>query len=168
MVVGDIFHWLTVIEVGLKVRDSRNHNRNAVGVVCRCGVTKVLDTYKVKSGHTRSCGCYQRQVVTKAKTKHGQSNSRKKAKASKAYRSWQNMWTRCTNKKNKEWKNYGGRGISVCDRWKVFEAFFADMGEAPENKSLDRVNNEGNYEPENCKWSTPKEQARNRRLSIFR
>ena len=72
------------------------------------------------------------------------------------------MKTRCLNPNNKRFKDYGGRGIMICERWMVFENFLADMGERPEGKTLDRINNDGHYEPSNCKWSTSKEQANNR------
>lgn len=75
---------------------------------------------------------------------------------------WMGMWQRCTNPNNKKFYRYGARGISVCDRWKAFANFLADMGERPKGKSIDRINNDGNYEPGNCRWATALEQARNK------
>jgi hypothetical protein len=80
------------------------------------------------------------------------------------YRSWQAMRQRCTNPTNASWAHYGGRGITVCERWQdSFESFLADMGERPTGRTLDRVDVDGNYEPGNCRWATPLEQARNKR-----
>jgi len=89
-----------------------------------------------------------------------------KQKQSKSYWSWANMIQRCNNKTRDCYQNYGGRGISVCRRWLKFENFFADMGERPEGTTLDRIDNDGNYEFGNCRWATPKQQNRNQRGNI--
>ncbi len=88
--------------------------------------------------------------------KHG--HRYKNGKQSLTYQSWRHMKTRCQNPNCPDYKNYGGRGITVCERWMDFANFLEDMGERPENTTLDRINNDGNYEPGNCRWTTPREQ----------
>lgn len=103
--------------------------------------------------------------------KHGDANVNHSVKhgmyGSSTYVSWRSMIARCCNSKHKAYRNYGGRGITVCERWRnSFTDFLADMGERPEGTTLDRKENNGNYEPGNCRWATPKEQTRNRRVSV--
>ena len=125
--------------------------------ICDCGTTKDMRIGHLVSGAVRSCGCLKREVWIKERTSHG-------LRKTKEYQIWSSMMTRCSNKKTKCYKNYGGRGIKVCKRWLKFENFYNDMGCRPSNKhSIDRVNNDGNYEPSNCRWATIKQQANNRR-----
>ena len=124
--------------------------------LCLCGNTVIVRQPYLKSGHTRSCGCLRRDsVITHGKAK------------TKAYRSWVAMKQRCSNPKARRFAEYGGRGISVCERWKdSFENFLADMGEPPTSKhSIDRIDVNGNYEPGNCRWATILEQAQNTRTN---
>jgi len=117
-------------------------------------------------GKTRSCGCRIIQVLTAngyAMRQHGESKSVGRA-ASPEYRTWDGMKERCRNPNHKAYANYGGRGISVCERWLDFESFLLDMGRRPSpTHSIDRINNDGNYEPGNCRWATRDEQNRNQR-----
>lgn len=85
----------------------------------------------------------------------------------RTYKVWQSMLQRCQNARNHAFANYGGRGIEVCNAWQSFERFFADMGDAPDNKSLDRIDNNKDYFPDNCRWATPTEQAQNRRTTVY-
>jgi len=122
--------------------------------ICKCGNNKLVKSGNLKNNKTKSCGC-----LYKSRSKHNGNTYKHK----KEYAIWNSMINRCYNKNNKDYKNYGGKGIKVCDRWKNnFSNFFNDMGLKPESMSLDRINNNGNYEPENCKWSTYIEQASNR------
>lgn len=131
---------------------------------CKCGSLSVVLSRDLRKGHTSSCGCFAREETSRVATIHGHAATRTHL-ASSTYNSWTRMMQRCTNPQNNRWYLYGGRGITVCKRWLKFENFLADMGERPLGKSIDRINTDGNYEPANCKWSTPKEQANNRRRS---
>lgn len=154
--LGDVFGRLTVLEL-FKV------NRSLVywSVRCSCGSTLVVEQNALKSGGTRSCGCLKSEKVRDLNTRHGRSGT-------SLYRIWQGMKKRCGNQGDKHWSRYGGRGITVCERWRTsFEAFIADMGERPAGKSLDRINNDLGYSPENCRWATTSEQNRNKRNTLF-
>lgn len=143
----------------------RNKWGNALWLCrCDCGKEKIILGSDIKRGRSKNCGC--------SKLKHGHTKNRKQ---SKTYKSWDSMIQRCTNKNTENYEYYGGRGITICDRWlepdgQGFLNFLEDMGEKPEGKSLDRVDNnlliEG-YSPNNCCWSTRKEQANNRRNDLI-
>lgn len=133
--------------------------------LCKCeeGNEIVIQGSYLISGRTKSCGCYQKEQVSKAKFKHGHSPGN--SKPSSTYISWANMIQRVTNPNNSGWDDYGGAGITICPRWfNSFNNFLKDMSERPLGKSLDRYPDPyGNYEPDNCRWATPTEQRINQR-----
>ena len=129
---------------------------------CACGKEVIAQSYLLRSGTTSSCGCLRREVTAKKNYKHGHTTN---GVFSTEYHSWNDMKTRCYNKHRHNYKYYGGRGIKVCKRWRdSFSDFLQDMGRKPSPKhSIDRINNDGNYEPGNCRWATHSQQMRNRR-----
>lgn len=130
---------------------------------CSCGADVVVQAGNLLNGHTKSCGCFNREVRMATHTTHGHTKNRS---MSKAYKAWGQIKERTANQNRADFKNYGGRGIKMCKRWSnSFEAFLKDMGEPKQGMSLDRRNNDGHYEPKNCKWSTRKEQNNNKRTN---
>ena len=127
---------------------------------CKCGKEKAIYVYTLLARTSQSCGCLGRENSVAALTIHGDSG-----KQTVEYNTWRRMKQRCTNKNRSNYKYYGARGIRVCAKWENnYQAFLKDMGRRPNaHHSLDRIDTNGNYEPGNCKWSTPKQQRRNRR-----
>lgn len=132
---------------------------------CECGTEKIVRQDQLKRGISKSCGCWKSEVakkqITELSTTHGLSNQ------SRTYGIWKDMRKRCNNENHKSYKYYGGRGIKVCPEWDSYETFLTDMGEAPDGLSIDRKNNEGNYEPNNCHWVDRKSQSNNMRSNIM-
>ena len=153
MDIGDKFHYLTVTKLS-------ETPSGKVGVVCDCGVAKFVDSWSLRTGKVKSCGCYGRLARIKANTKHGH---HRRGKTTSEYSTWANMLARCFDSKHKDFHLYGGRGITVCDAWKDFSTFLAAVGSKPNGHTLDRVNVDVGYEPGNVRWATNKEQARNKR-----
>ena len=148
------FHRLTAIRFS-----SMSDNYGQLWVFrCDCGNEKIISVHDAKRGHTKSCGCYNREK----NTTHGRSSH-------PMFVIWKTIRARCYNEKSKDYDRYGGRGITMCDEWKdSFERFYSDMGDRPSKEySIDRIDNEGIYSLSNCRWSTNKEQGRNKRNTIF-
>lgn len=149
--IGKRFGKLTAIElVGI------NRHRKAIWMCkCDCGSTTKVTRGDLKTGNTKTCGCAHPFIAHPSK--HGMHGT-------PIHNTWSGIIERCFNKNSKDYKNYGGRGISVCDRWLFFPNFYEDMGDRPPHRSIERVNNNDGHYPANCKWGTATEQARNTRL----
>ena len=155
-----VFGRLTVLELD-------HHNERGVSYwkcQCECGTTIVTSKYSLLRGYTQSCGCIRSEQARQRRLKHGMATMGAHGWVSRTYRIWMAMRTRCTNPKVPHYHNYGGRGISICSEWNDFAVFLRDMGECPAGMSIDRFpNNDGNYEPGNCRWATRLEQRLNQR-----
>jgi hypothetical protein len=152
--VGDVFSRLTVIE-----RSADKARAVMWRCACLCGGEAIASTVSLRSGHTRSCGCLRMEITGSTSRTHGKSGTR-------TYQIWNHMKRRCTDPTHPKWMHYGGRGVTVCERWYSFSNFLADMGEAPLGLSIDREDNDKGYQPGNCRWATQTQQTRNMRRNI--
>ena len=156
--IGNKYGRLTVVSSAGKTKDGRQQ----FFCVCECGKELVVLGKSLKSGNTKSCGCYRHEAGIVANTTHGMSKTH-------IYRIWASMKDRCFRPKNTNFQRYGGRGITVCQEWLSFENFWdwAKNNGYKEGLSIDRINANGNYEPSNCRWITMCEQASNKRSNVF-
>ena len=149
---GQVFGRLVVLRQAEKI-----NGRTRWVCQCECGTELTVSGRSLTSGNTRSCACLQRETLSNRRRTHGMRHTRE-------YTTWAGMIARCTNARDKYYADYGGRGITVCPQWRQsFATFFRDMGERPCGLSIERMDNNGNYEPGNCKWATAAEQGRNKR-----
>jgi hypothetical protein len=156
--VGERYGRLLVV----KRADRSTSKRTYWDCVCDCGGTISPRSDALTAGRAKSCGCLQREVAASL----GEASRKHNYKGTKVYNSWSHMKGRCQDENDPRWKDYGGRGIRVCDRWQNFANFLEDMGEPPSGMTLERKNPNGNYEPDNCVWATWLEQNRNRTISV--
>lgn len=164
--VGNSYGRLTVISFNKKEK-RKAHYRYFWDCRCQCGnIVSCVNIDNLRSGHTRSCGCLNIEATIERSTIHG---CAKTGKRTAEHVIWANMLNRCSNVNSSHYNDYGGRGIKVCDRWKnSFENFLLDMKLRPSRfHSLDRINNDGNYELPNCRWATKLEQANNKRSNVI-
>lgn len=152
---GQRFGHLTAISIA-----GKRNNRFVWFCKCDCGNEVEVDGNSLRTGNTLSCGCLASQIIAERNFRHGQYGTPE-------YRSWASMLSRCTNQNVERYSRYGGRGITVCDRWKSFENFLADMGNRPTSKhSINRIDNDGNYEKENCEWSIDQQSNTSRSVRL--
>lgn len=127
---------------------------------CDCGTQTTVRGTHLRSGGVTSCGCWRQESMRSVAFRHGLAETA-------AYRVWSTILARCTSLSSKSYPDYGGRGIKLCERWHSLELFVADMGQPPKGMEIDRINNDGNYEPGNCRWTSRLVNANNKRNNVF-
>jgi hypothetical protein len=160
---GERYGRLSVVAEAERHRSSGGKSVRRFLCRCECGGTATVLLTHLSTGHVKSCGCLRVDVGRH----NGEATSTHGYTGTPTFKCWDTMKQRCGNQNDQKYPEYGGRGISVCERWKVFQNFLDDMGEKPDGMTIDRIDVNGNYEPGNCRWATPIEQARNKRNNVL-
>lgn len=154
---GQTYGRLKVIRRGPNQSIDTSHPVVSWVCLCECGNEKLIRANNLRNSTTRSCGCLHRDATRERSLTHNLT-------LTVEHRAWINLRARCSNPKHNSWEHYGGRGIKVCKRWDKFEHFLEDMGRRPsDTHSIDRINNDGDYTPKNCRWATKSQQSLNQR-----